>query len=67
MGRVTKIKDDRSNVLAQYTYDELSRRILLTLGNDANAVYEYDLANRLKKLTNKPPSICKILFSIFFR
>ena len=25
---------------------------MLTLGNDANAVYEYDLGNRLEKLTN---------------
>jgi len=40
-------------MVARYAYDELSRRTLLTLGNDANAVYEYDIANRLKKLKNK--------------
>ena len=37
MGRLTKIKDDNNDVLAQYAYDELSRRTLVTLGNDANA------------------------------
>ncbi len=53
MGRVTKIKDDSSKVLAQYAYDELSRRTLLTLGNGTEVEYEYDLADRLKKLTNE--------------
>ena len=31
---------------------KLGRRKLLTLGNDANVAYEYDLGNRLLKLTN---------------
>jgi RHS repeat-associated protein len=38
--------------VAEYTYDELSRRTLVTLGNDSNAVYEYDIANKLSKLTS---------------
>ncbi len=29
MERLTKIKDDGSNVLAQYAYDKLSRRTLV--------------------------------------
>ena len=44
LGRLAEIKDDDGNSIAQYSYDELFRRTLLTLGNDANAVYEYDLA-----------------------
>lgn len=40
------------NSIAEYEYDELSKRTLLTLGNDANAVYEYDIGDRLTKLTN---------------
>lgn len=36
-----------------WEYDELSRRKLLTLGNGTTAEYDYDLADRLKKLTNK--------------
>lgn len=42
--------DDSNNVLAEYEYDDLSRRALVTLGNDADAVYEYDLGNRLSTL-----------------
>jgi len=49
-------------LLAEYQYDELSRRTLLTLGNDANAVYDYDLANRLKKLTNNISDANSIVF-----
>jgi RHS repeat-associated protein len=38
--------------IVTYKYDELGRRELATLGNDANTVYEYDIADRLKKITN---------------
>lgn len=41
---------------------ELSRRTLVTLGNDANAVYEYDLGNRLTKLTNNIDDTNSITF-----
>ena len=40
----------------------ISRRTVLTLGNDANAVYEYDLGNRLLKLTNNIDSDTAIVF-----
>jgi len=50
-GYQTKIVH-RDDVLAKYCCDGLSRRTLLTLGNDANVVYEHDLAGRLTKLTN---------------
>ncbi|MHC4068615.1 MAG: RHS repeat domain-containing protein [Planctomycetota bacterium] len=49
-------------MIAEYGYDELSRRTLLTLGNDANAIYEYDLGNRLTKLTNNIDDINSITF-----
>lgn len=52
---MTDILDDSDNVIAHYSYDELSRRTLMMLGNDANAVYVYDLANRLTSLTNNLP------------
>lgn len=39
-------------ISSEYQYDDLSRRTLLTYGNDANIVYSYDLGNRLKRLTN---------------
>ena len=35
---------------------------MVTLGNDANAVYEYDIGNRLKKLTNNIDSGNPIVF-----
>jgi YD repeat-containing protein len=48
--------------LAEYEYDELSRRTLLALGNDVNAIYEYDLGNRLTKLTNNLDDTNSIVF-----
>jgi RHS repeat-associated protein len=51
MNRLTKIKY-KGKAVAQYAYDELDRRTLLTLGNNASIAYEYDLADRLTKLTN---------------
>jgi len=62
LSRLSKIKDDDGNSIAQYSYDELSRRTLLTLGNDANVVYEYDLNNRLTKLTNYLDDTNSIIF-----
>ena len=58
MGRLKRIKDSSGNPLAEYTYDELSRRKSVTLNNsnDVNAVYNYDLADRLTKLDNKSGS-----------
>jgi len=53
LSRLTYIRDDSNNVLARYAYDGLSRRKLLTLGNDANAVYSYNIGDRLTKLDNK--------------
>jgi len=50
---MTIIKDDSNKILAQYAYDELSNKTLLTLGNGTAVEYEYDLADRLKKLTNE--------------
>ena len=52
LGRIEQIATDANDVLAQYAYDELSRRTHMTLGNGASAAYEYDLANRLTKLTH---------------
>ena len=55
LGRLVKIEDDSSNTLAEYSYDELSRRTLLKLGsdvNDVNVVYVYDIASHLTKITN---------------
>jgi len=62
LSRLSKIKDDDGNNITEYTYDELSRRTLVTLGNDANAVYEYDLGNRLTKLTNNLDDTNSIVF-----
>ncbi len=50
--RLREVKYNGS-IVAKYDYDELSRRKLLTLGNDANAVYTYDLGGRLTQLKNK--------------
>lgn len=52
MSRLTKIIDDSNAVVAEYTYDSLSRRTRQILENDANTVYAYDLANRLTSLDN---------------
>jgi hypothetical protein len=40
-------------MVAAYEYDELSRRTVLTYGSDANAVYTYDIGDRLTELRNK--------------
>ena len=62
MSRLTDIKDQSGNRLVHYDYDELSRRTVLTYGSDANTVYEYDIANQLKKLTNKFSSTASQVF-----
>ena len=48
--QLTKVKYN-GNTIAEYEYDELGRRTLLTYGNDANTVYEYDLAPIDKSLS----------------
>ncbi len=62
MGRIQQITTDTNDVLAEYAYDDLSRRTELTLGNGASVVYEYDLGNRLTKLTNHISSTEAISF-----
>jgi len=62
-GKLRRIRDDSNEVLAEYSYDDLSRRTLLTLGNDANVVYEYDLASRLTKLTNNIDDMNSLAFA----
>jgi RHS repeat-associated protein len=52
LGRIHRIISDNNDVLAAYQYDDLSRRTQLTLGNGSLVVYEYDLNNRLTRLTN---------------
>ncbi len=42
--RMSKIADSNTN---EYSYDELTRRTVVELGNNANTIYEYDLGNRL--------------------
>ncbi len=59
LGRLWKIKDSNSpvpNVLAEYEYDQLGRRTCVTLCNDANAVYHYDISGKLEKITNNYPA-----------
>jgi len=51
MSRLTKVKYNGLTV-ASYYYDELSRRILLIYGSGANVVYQYDVGNQLRRLTN---------------
>ena len=61
VGRLTHILDDSNSVLAEYKYDELSRRKSVELGNGTNVEYDYEdlagvpdsnLGNRLENLTN---------------
>ncbi|MDO8301793.1 MAG: RHS repeat-associated core domain-containing protein [Sedimentisphaerales bacterium] len=48
-----KMINYNGSMLASYKYDELSRRTCVTYGSDANAVYAYDLGDRLTQLKNK--------------
>ncbi|MDO8301791.1 MAG: RHS repeat-associated core domain-containing protein [Sedimentisphaerales bacterium] len=41
------------SMVASYKYDQLGRRTVLTYASDANAVYTYDLGDRLTQLKNK--------------
>jgi RHS repeat-associated protein len=52
--RLKTVKHGRGSLatMADYQYDQLGRRTLATLGNDSNAVYDYDIADRLLYLTN---------------
>jgi len=52
LGRIQRIISNSNDVLAAYQHDDLSRRTQLTLGNGTSVVYEYDLGNRLTRLTN---------------
>jgi RHS repeat-associated protein len=54
MSRLSKVKYNGS-IIAQYSYDELSRRTLLRRNDNAdmNTVYQYDLGNRLTGLKNR--------------
>ena len=62
LGRIEKIITDNNDVLAEYSYDELSRRTQLTLGNGASVDYQYDLGNRLTELSNHISSADAITF-----
>ena len=51
LGRVTKIEDRTGGVtLASYLYDELSRRVKISLGNNTSTTYAYDDQTRLMTL-----------------
>lgn len=51
MSRLTEVKY-QGQTIAEYGYDELSRRTLLKYSNDANIVYQYDLGDRLTRVKN---------------
>jgi YD repeat-containing protein len=59
-------RSDPNVIATTFTYDKNSNvlsRTQLTLGNDANVAYEYDLANRLTKLTNHIDDANSIIFA----
>ena len=56
MGRLTKIRNQSGVVLAQYTYDALSRRLGLDYANSAGVDYSYDTASRLLYVDNQTVS-----------
>ncbi len=47
---VTAILENGATTLATYTYDNMGRRTLATLGNGAATTYDYDAASRLNLL-----------------
>ncbi len=51
LGRVTEIGKGEYGLIARYEYDQLGRRTAVKYGNNT-ACYEYDLGNRLVRLTN---------------
>lgn len=59
LSRLTAIKDDEGNTLADYDYDELFRKTQITLGNGTTVIYDYidyqnndNLGDWIEKLTN---------------
>ncbi len=54
LGRLTHIKDDSGTpvTLAHFTYDELSRRDIVTLENGATIQYAFNMADSLDSVTN---------------
>ena len=52
LGNVTAIRENGATNLATYTYDSLSRRSSVTLGNGVVQGYTYDSASRLATQTN---------------
>jgi len=51
LGRITTIYR-YIYLAAKYDYDELSRRTQVTYGNNTKITYEYDISNRLTRLSN---------------
>lgn len=45
LNRLTAVKENGTTTLATYGYDDLSRRVLLTLGNGAQTTYAYEIDN----------------------
>jgi len=52
MNRQTKVKNQGGATLAEYTYDERSRRTALTYANGTSIEYLYDVANRMISVDN---------------
>ena len=53
LGRPTGITDGLSTMLAGYSYDQLSRRTAITLGNGTGTSYAYDAQQRLGRLSHE--------------
>jgi len=51
-GRLAKIKNGSGNSIASYSYDELSRKTAVYYYNGTSILYEYDIANNVRKVTN---------------
>ena len=52
MDRLKEVKEN-GQLIASYTYDDNGNRLSLAYNNDNSVSYQYNLANRLKEITNK--------------
>ena len=53
LNRLDQVKSQDNQVITDYTYDSIGRRIQLDLLNGTQALYQYNAAGRLTGLTNR--------------